>query len=256
MNFNRRLALVVLAPGALLGLWLLLGTGLLFAALGPADRAAVADTLAPLIDSHGMLVVLWWFLAALGAGFVALRLYARYGEAPARLADATRVLAGDAAAPPLPPQAGTGMRALGEAINALAGQRRALQDDMARLIAEASRDVALQRDQLAALMAELEQSVVVLNLEGRILLYNARARALFRTLSQAPGGVAGAELIGLGRSIHAVIDRALIDHAREGIAQSYALPRQSLSLNVPRTLSAPRDALRPRLLREPEDGIE
>ncbi|MFG1339765.1 exonuclease domain-containing protein [Xanthobacter autotrophicus] len=222
MNFNRRLALVVLAPGALLGLWLLLGTGLLFAALGPADRAAVADTLAPLIDSHGMLVVLWWFLAALGAGFVAFRLYARYGEAPARLADATRVLAGDAAAPPLPPQAGTGMRALGEAINALAGQRRALQDDMARLIAEASRDVALQRDQLAALMAELEQSVVVLNLEGRILLYNARARALFRTLSQAPGGVAGAELIGLGRSIHAVIDRALIDHAREGIARRIA----------------------------------
>ncbi|MFG1286601.1 exonuclease domain-containing protein [Xanthobacter versatilis] len=222
MSFDRRLALIVLAPGALLGLWLLGGAGLLYAALGPADRAAVTDTLAPLIDSHGMLVVLWWFLAALGAGVVALRLHAIYGEAPARLADATRVLAGDAAAPPLPPQSGTGMRALGEAINALAGQRRALQDDMARLIAEASRDVALQRDQLAALMAELEQSVVVLNLEGRILLYNARARALFRTLSQAPGGVAGAELIGLGRSIHAVIDRALIDHAREGIARRIA----------------------------------
>ncbi|MFG1373929.1 exonuclease domain-containing protein [Xanthobacter oligotrophicus] len=222
MSFDRRLALIVLAPGALLGLWLLLGAGLLLAALGPADRTAVTDTLAPLVDSHGMLVVLWWFLAALGAGVVALRLHATYGEAPARLADATRVLAGDAAAPPLTPQGGAGLRALAEAINALAGQRRALQDDMARLVAEASRDVALQRDQLAALMAELEQSVVVLNLEGRILLYNARARALFRTLSQAPGGVAGAELIGLGRSIHAVIDRALIDHAREGIARRIA----------------------------------
>ncbi|MFG1378339.1 exonuclease domain-containing protein [Xanthobacter autotrophicus] len=222
MSFDRRLALIVLAPGALLGLWLLGGAGLLFSTLGPADRTAIADAIAPLVDSHGMLLVLWWFLAALSAGVLAQRLYATYGEAPARLADATRVLAGDAAAPPLPPQAGAGMGALAEAINALAGQRRALEDDMARLVADASRDVALQRDQLAALMAELEQSVVVLNLEGRILLYNARARALFRHLSQAPGGVAGAELIGLGRSIHAVIDRALIDHAREGIARRIA----------------------------------
>ncbi|MDI4666807.1 PAS domain-containing protein, partial [Xanthobacter autotrophicus] len=136
--------------------------------------------------------------------------------------DATRVLAGDAAAPPLVAQGGIEMTGLVTAINALAAQRRALSDDMARHIAEASRDVALQRDQLAALMAELEQSVVVLNLEGRILLYNARARALFRRLSQAPGGAGGAELIGLGRSIHTVIDRALIDHARESIARRIA----------------------------------
>ena len=39
------------------------------------------------------------------------------------------------------------------------------------------------RDQLAALMAELQQSVVVLNLEGRILLYNQRARQQFRQIN-------------------------------------------------------------------------
>jgi Flp pilus assembly protein TadD len=47
-------------------------------------------------------------------------------------------------------------------------------------VAEASREVAGQRDQLGALMAELNQSVVVCNLDGRVLLYNARARALFQ----------------------------------------------------------------------------
>ncbi|QRG07748.1 DNA polymerase III subunit epsilon [Xanthobacter dioxanivorans] len=217
MSPGRRLVLAVLTPGAILGLWFVLGAGLLYAALGEDERASVVAALAPLVDSHGMLVVLWWFLAAAGLGLLARRLHAAYVEAPARLADATRVLAGDAAGPDVTPQGSPGTRVLAEAVNALAGQRRALEQDMARLVADASRDVAVQRDQLAALMAELAQSVVVLNLEGRILLYNARARGLFRRLSPAPGGAGGAELIGLGRSIHAVIDRALIDHAREGI---------------------------------------
>ena len=111
-------------------------------------------------------------------------------------------------------------RALTEAINGLAQQRRSLQQDMARLVAEASRNVAEQRDQLGALMAELDQSVVVCNLDGRILLYNERARQLFRRLSRAPAG--GAELIGLGRSIHGVIDRALIAHALETVEKRIA----------------------------------
>jgi DNA polymerase-3 subunit epsilon len=50
--------------------------------------------------------------------------------------------------------------------------------------------VELEKNRLAALMSELTQSVVVCNLDGRILLYNNRARAQFRALSDAPG-VAG-----------------------------------------------------------------
>ena len=42
-------------------------------------------------------------------------------------------------------------------------------------VAEASRDIEQERSRLAALMAELTQSVVVCNLDGRILLYNSRA---------------------------------------------------------------------------------
>ena len=47
-------------------------------------------------------------------------------------------------------------------------------------------------------MSELTQSVVVCNLDGRILLYNNRARVQFRALSDAPALADGAELIGLG----------------------------------------------------------
>ena len=93
---------------------------------------------------------------------------------------------------------------------------------MARLVEEASGKVALERDQLGTLMAELNQSVIVCNPDGRILLYNGRARALFRRLSRAPDSAGGAELIGLGRSIHAVIDKALIAHALETIERRLA----------------------------------
>ena len=61
---------------------------------------------------------------------------------------------------------------------------------------------------LAALMAELPQSVVVCNLDGRILLFNDRARLQFRAWSrERRRSAGGAELLGLGRSIYAVFDR-------------------------------------------------
>lgn len=211
--------LAMLLPGLALALWLVLGAGFLLMALDGAARTALLGALAPVAESHGMVLVLWWVLFSAGAGVLARRFYVAHAEAPARLADAARVLAGDASAPHVPATGPAGLQALAEVVNDLAAQRRTLQDDMARLVTEASRDVAFQRDQLAALMAELEQSVVVLNLEGRILLYNARARTLFRRLFRTAGTAEGvsADPIGLGRSIHTVIDRALMDHARETV---------------------------------------
>jgi DNA polymerase III subunit epsilon len=78
-------------------------------------------------------------------------------------------------------------------------------------------------------MAELTQSVVVCNLDGRILLYNSRARQQFRSLSDAPLVAGGGELIGLGRSIYAVFDRNLISHALETIQDSCAAAPSSRS---------------------------
>jgi DNA polymerase-3 subunit epsilon len=86
-------------------------------------------------------------------------------------------------------------------------------------VAQASRGVAQERNRLAALMSELTQSVVVCNLDGRVLLYNNRARMQFRALSDAPTLAGGAELIGLGRSIYTVFDRKLVAHALESVQQ-------------------------------------
>ena len=104
VTLDRRLVLAMLAPGAALAVWLALGGVLLRMTLDPAQRAAVDAALGPLVPSHGMLPVLWWLIAAALAAWAAHRLYAAHVAAPARLADATRVLVGDAAAPDLVPQ--------------------------------------------------------------------------------------------------------------------------------------------------------
>jgi hypothetical protein len=73
-----------------------------------------------------------------------------------------------------------------------------------RQVAQASRGVEQERNRLAALMSELTQSVVVCNLDGRVLLYNNRARCSSAPCPTRPSLAGGAELIGLGRSIYRV----------------------------------------------------
>ena len=58
-----------------------------------------ARRLAPLVASHGALVFGWWLAAAALGAWVVGRLYESHVAAPARLADATRLLVGDPAAP-------------------------------------------------------------------------------------------------------------------------------------------------------------
>ena len=111
------------------------------------------------------------------------------------------------------------VQALAHSANALARQRDELNRGVELQVEQAKQSVEQERNRLAALMAELHQSVVVCNLDGRILLYNSRARQQFYALSDAPQVAGGGELIGLGRSIYAVFDRNLISHSLDTIQQ-------------------------------------
>lgn len=166
------------------------------AALGLGDRIAA--------------ILMVTALACVLAGAALRELYARYVRASLRLAEETGALAahrgvrvGDYVAPEL--------RAVGRAVNRLATVRDALEDDVAGRVREARASLEEERSRLAALMADLNQSVVVCNLDGRVLLYNQRAR---EELS-GQGEAGSAELLGLGRSIYTVFDRSLIAHALE-----------------------------------------
>ncbi|MBL0208063.1 MAG: DNA polymerase III subunit epsilon [Propionivibrio sp.] len=105
----------------------------------------------------------------------------------------------------------TELRVLGRAVNRLAAARDLLAGDVAMRVQEAKASLEQERSRLAALMAELNQSVVVCNLDGRVLLYNQRAQQELCAGSEN----LGSELLGLGRSIYHLFDRSLIAHALE-----------------------------------------
>ncbi|WP_353144003.1 exonuclease domain-containing protein [Paracoccus sp. (in: a-proteobacteria)] len=229
MKFSLRRLMLVAVPGLALALWVLGGAVLFYATLPPGQRDGLFSALLPAVQGSGAILFGWWLAGSALAGWLAVRLYAQHVQTPARLADAARLLADNAAAPRLQPTAPGALGELAGAINRLADQRQTLQGDMARLVAEAQQKVAQERDQLGALMAELRQSVIVCNLDGRILLYNDHTRSLFQRVLGGQQMAGGAELIGLGRSIHGVIDRALIEHARETVDRHIARGEAAVS---------------------------
>ncbi|KWT96817.1 MULTISPECIES: exonuclease domain-containing protein [unclassified Variovorax] len=214
MKPDARELAAMLGPGAVLAL---AGVGLgamLAATLSPAEREALGAVLGP----RAALLLMGWAVLALALGALGRRAHAFWVKQPARVAEAAQALlvAGDAK-DGLPARAATacpaGTRALAEVAERLARERDALRADIAAQVQEAARGIEHERSRLAALMSELTQSVIVCNLDGRILLYNPHARLQFHALSPA----AGAELVGLGRSIYAVFDRQLVAHALESI---------------------------------------
>ena len=201
-------------PGALLALALVGVAALLLATVEPAQRAELEALVAPRIG----LVIMLWFFAALGLGVAASKAWQRWAAAPGRIAEEVQVLLKSGVDREIAPAGSRGSRALTAVVNDLVHQRSALRADIEAKVREGSREVDQERNRLAALMAELTQSVVVCNLDGRVLLFNARARLQFRALAEGPA-VGGAELLALGRSIYAVFDPKLVAHALESVQQ-------------------------------------
>ncbi len=220
MRRDRRLLLAMAgaatAAATVLAAFAIGGGALVWSTLAPQARDAVAGALAPGLP----LLVMVALAVVAGAGAAVQPLYRRWVAAPARLLEQAQVLlATDVQRELSDPAAAAPVQGLAKLIGELAGQRDRLKRDIADEVARASRGVAQERNRLAALMSELTQSVVVCNLDGRILLYNNRARLQFRALSDAPTLADGAELIGLGRSIYTVFDRQLVAHALDSVQQ-------------------------------------
>lgn len=209
---------MVAAAAALLALgsgWLV-GLGLVWLALDAVQRqqlGVVLPALAPLW-------LLAWGLgsAALGWAWWRGQQYRRQNQALARLAEQGRVLLSLHDAPPLPAQEG-GTQAVAQVLQELVQQRDGLRRDMAEQVRLASGRVQQEKDHLAALLAELQQAVLVCNLEGRILLCNHLARQQWGAATGV-GGPGGA--VGIGRSVYGLLDRALLLHALQGMRQRLA----------------------------------
>ncbi|MDY0014138.1 MAG: exonuclease domain-containing protein [Rhodocyclaceae bacterium] len=213
---GRSRASLPLAVTAAAGALVLLAAGMgavVWADLSLPERASLAPILEPKLG----LVVALLLLAISGLGMLVAALHRRYVQVPARLAEDAAVLLQEDGKRVLESVGSPETRELVRQFNLLLEQRQALRADVDLQISEAKRTVEEEKNRLAALMSELNQSVVVCNLDGRVLLYNNQARRQFRALSEAPGAAGGGELIGLGRSIYSVFERNLIAHALESI---------------------------------------
>jgi DNA polymerase-3 subunit epsilon len=212
---DRRLWLLLGAAAVLSVVWLLATGGLLVSTLDESVRAGVWAALQGPLP----LVLLTW-----GGGMAAIawglkRWFDHWVTPSVQLAEEAQVLLKTDVVRELKPKGNQETQALAHLFNQLVDQRETLKREMDQKVQAASLHIEQEKSRLAALMSELTQSVVVCNLDGRILLYNNRARTQFRVLSSAPGVVGGAELIGLGRSIYSVFDRKLVAHALENIQQ-------------------------------------
>lgn len=166
-----------------------------------------------LLTQRAGFMALLALLLLMAQGLALKALIDRYLEPMARLAEEVVLLTSNPGHR-IVPQGAREVRDLAAKLNALASTHKQLHDDVQARVDTANRALVEEKNRLAALMSELTQSVLVCNIEGRILLYNARARQL---LEAGRGGAAGGAAVGLGRSLFGVLERSLIVHALEQI---------------------------------------
>ena len=196
-------------------LWLAATIGLVGSTLDEEGRATVWR----LVGEQSVLLLLTWGLGMAAIAWALKRWFDHWVTPSVQLAEEAQVVLKTDVVRTLPLKGNAETQALAGLFNQLVEQREELRSEMDAKVLQASQGIEQEKSRLAALMSELTQSVVVCNLDGRVLLYNNRARMQFRALSQAPGVAGGAELIGLGRSIYGVFDERLVAHALDNIRQ-------------------------------------
>lgn len=231
-----RLKLALVLGGLYLLLVALFGAlgAVLWADMKEAERQALLAILRPRIELSILIILMAWFVL----GMIVHAIYRAYALAPLALREQALVMVNANPGLRLQELGAPEIRTLAQVVNALAEQRESLQRDVEERIREAKSSIEEEKNRLAALMSELTQSVVVCNLDGRILLYNNRARLQFKALAEGDLAAAGGALIGLGRSIFAVLDRSLIAHALESIRQRLARGSPQPSANFVTTSRA------------------
>jgi len=214
MNARVRYFIALVVLGLLITGPFLVTVALLLAEISAAERQALADVLLPRLPIGVMMTVLGFAI-----GLAILRgLFSQYVQGLLKMAEQMRLMLGANRSFRVVPEGPPEVQMLGSTVNELAQQRDDLLTDVEAQIRRANASVEEEKNRLAALMSELTQSVVVCNLDGRILLYNHRARMQFRAFTQETAtGTGSGALLGLGRSIFSVFDRNLIAHALDSL---------------------------------------
>jgi DNA polymerase-3 subunit epsilon len=131
--------------------------------------------LAPVLKEHAASVILIAALLILPLALVLKALFRRYVSAPRQLAEDARIMLTANPSHRAPARGSAEIKRLAGDFNRFADAHELLQQDVECRVREANAHIEQERNRLAALMSELAQSVIMCNIEGRILLYNSRA---------------------------------------------------------------------------------
>ena len=113
------------------------------------------------------------------------------------------------------------IRRLCDRINEAAQRHETLARHVEAKVQLAKSESEQEKNTLAAIVAELPEGVLICNADGRILLYNNRAKQLLAGGPKADQDISGSReserYIGLGRSIFGIIDKNLLAHVLDQI---------------------------------------
>jgi len=105
-------------------------------------------------------------------------------------------------------------------INELADRYDQIRGSVEERIQRAKTEAEEEKNILAAFMGELPEGVVICNSEGQILLYNRQAKAILAGKATSQAAAENHQsFIGLGRSIFSLVEKNLIVHALDEIAE-------------------------------------
>ena len=152
----------------------------LWSDISPEERLAATTMLT---QPRVGLLVLFGIVLVGALGFLAYRSLIPVARAGQQLAEAVRLIAHGNATHRVPAAALPALRDVAEAVNELAAERARLLVDVDKAVTEAKTRVEEERNRLAALVAELDQSV--LGLQSRW------ARAALQRCRAAPAGRRG-----------------------------------------------------------------
>jgi len=225
MKAKHRFILAVIVLGLLMTGPFIVTSLLVWLDMKEAERSMLTELLLSRLPVGTMMTLFGFTIGVL----VLHKLFKQYVEGLLRMAETLRLMLGANRDFRVTPEGPPEVQQLAKAANDLAQQRDVLMDDVDAQIGRAKASVEEEKNRLAALMSELGQAVVVCNLDGRILLYNNRARLQFKALAQGPTSVSGGALIGLGRSIFSILEKNQVEHAQEVIRQRLGAGKSAIS---------------------------
>lgn len=180
------------------------------------------DMLLRILGERAPLLAYAAFILFIACAGVIAWVFRNYMTAVSALAERTRTALSANPERRIVAEGGPELDDLAAAIDRLRDAYRRQRLDLDAKVAESGLRLEEERNRLSALMSELSQGVLLCNAEGRILLYNEQARALF---GQAQAAGSQHSLVGLGRSVFGLLDRDQVAHALDKI--QYGLDREA-----------------------------